>query len=61
MQTVETTSISTKPPFLMDDIYTPSLDTPHLNVAHALNMQVQQQQKAILELHRFLESSCDCV
>lgn len=47
---------------LVDEIYAPSLSTPAVSLAaNKAAMQAQQRQKAITELHRFLESSCDCV
>lgn len=47
--------------FLVDEIYAPSLNTA-ANLADAkAAIEAQQHTKAINELHRFLESSCDCV
>jgi hypothetical protein len=48
--------------FLVDEIYAPSLNPSAANLADAkAAIEAQQHTKAINELHRFLESSCDCV
>jgi len=48
--------------FLVDEIYAPSLNTSAAHLADAkATIEAQQHTKAINELHRFLESSCDCV
>lgn len=48
--------------FLVDEIYAPSLNASAASLTSIkAATEAQQQQKAINELHRFLESSCDCV
>lgn len=48
--------------FLVDEIYAPSLSASAANLKSSkAAAEAQQQLKAITELHRFLESSCDCV
>lgn len=58
MQIVESYQPASSQHLLVDEIYAPSLSTSAANKAAA---QAQQHLKAITELHRFLESSCDCV
>ncbi len=61
MQLIETTASASKH-VLLDEIYAPSLNTPLPNSKDVQAAQkAQQHLKAINELHRFLESSCDCV
>ncbi len=63
MQIVESYQAVSSNHFLMDEIYAPNLN----DTAKASNQSItaatkaQQHLKAINELHRFLESSCDCV
>ncbi len=61
MHIVEATPISATPAFLLDDIYTPALSKSHASPVPTHQSVADQHQKAIIELHRFLESSCDCV
>lgn len=60
MQTVEAVANHAVNPVLLDDIYTPALNKTSENPA-VKDQTKQQHQRAITELHRFLESSCDCV
>ena len=49
---------------LTDEIHSPSLKTkPSVTeaIAAQATLKAQQHTKAITELRRFLESSCDCV
>ncbi|BEV06909.1 MULTISPECIES: hypothetical protein [unclassified Methylophilus] len=59
MQIVESYQAVSSQHFLIDEIYAPSLNNAAPN-AKAF-AEEQQHLKAINELHRFLESSCDCV
>lgn len=51
--------------FLMDEIYAPDLNgsrpAPQKASPTAADLKAQRHSQAITELHRFLESSCDCV
>ncbi|HCU83804.1 MULTISPECIES: hypothetical protein [unclassified Methylophilus] len=61
MQIAQSHQASPSKIFLVDEIYAPSLNTA-ANLADAkAAIEAQQHTKAINELHRFLESSCDCV
>lgn len=64
MQIVESYQASSSIHILTDEIYSPSLNTA-LSAAEVADskalLKAQQHKKAITELHRFLESSCDCV
>lgn len=62
MQIAQSYQASLSKHFLVDEIYAPSLSTSAANLADAkATLAAQQHMKAINELHRFLESSCDCV
>lgn len=63
MQIVESHQAAPSNHFLMDEIYAPNLnDTAKTSKqSSAAATKAQQHLKAINELHRFLESSCDCV
>ncbi len=64
MQIVESYQAVSSIHFLTDEIYSPSLNSAHsaAEVADSKEaIKAQQHLKAITELHRFLESSCDCV
>ena len=62
MQIVESYQPASSQHFLVDEIYAPSLKPTAANLATSkAATQAQQHLKAITELHRFLESSCDCV
>ncbi|QDC45094.1 hypothetical protein [Methylophilus medardicus] len=62
MQIVQSYQATPSNHFLVDEIYAPSLNTSAADLADAkVTTQAQQHLKAITELHRFLESSCDCV
>jgi hypothetical protein len=64
MQIVESYQAASSIHFLTDEIYSPSLNTAHsISEATASKEAIKAQEhlKAITELHRFLESSCDCV
>ena len=58
MQTVETYQQSSSNIFL-DDIYVPSLNGGNQQSKESL--KTQKHQHDVDELHRFLESNCDCV
>lgn len=59
MQIVESYQAASSKHFLIDEIYAPSLS--HASDTSKAAAEEQQHLKAINELHRFLESSCDCV
>ena len=63
MQIVESYQAVSSNHFLMDEIYAPNLnDSANAgNQARVAASKAQEHLKAINELHRFLESSCDCV
>lgn len=62
MQIVESYPSASSQHFLVDEIYAPSLKPSAANLATSkAAAEAQQHLKAITELHRFLESSCDCV
>ncbi len=62
MQIVQSVQPASSQHLLIDEIYAPSLNPSAASLAHAKAANVEQQHlKAINELHRFLESSCDCV
>ncbi|MFD0914729.1 hypothetical protein [Methylophilus luteus] len=62
MQIVESYQAASSIHFLTDEIYSPSLNTAAADaLASNASIKAQQHLKAITELHRFLESSCDCV
>lgn len=62
MQIVESYQQASSIHFLTDEIYSPGLNTAAADVsASKASLKAQEHKKAILELHRFLESSCDCV
>jgi hypothetical protein len=61
MQIVESFSTIPAKHFLTDEIYAPSLSTETSDVTTKADVKAHQHTKAINELHRFLESSCDCV
>lgn len=61
MQIVQSHQPAPSKHFLVDEIYAPSLSTPAAKLADAKASEEAQHLKAINELHRFLESSCDCV
>lgn len=58
MQTVETYQQNPSTIFL-DDIYVPSLSSTSKSSAEA--QKAQKHLHDVDELHRFLESNCDCV
>ena len=61
MQIVESYQPASSIHILTDEIYSPSLNTAADVHASKASLNAQEHKKAILELHRFLESSCDCV
>lgn len=64
MQIAESFHTASSLHILTDEIYSPSLKTvPSAAdvIAAQATLKAQQHTKAITELHRFLESSCDCV
>lgn len=58
MQTVEAYQ-QTNPHVFMDDIYVPSLT--HNTKTAAEVLKSQKHAHDVDEMHRFLESNCDCV
>lgn len=62
MQIAESFQSSSSRHFLMDEIYAPSLNPSDSSSASSKETEETNNHiKAINELHRFLESSCDCV
>ena len=64
MQIAESFHTASALHLLTDEIYSPSLKTiPSVAdvLAAQATLNAQQHTKVITELHRFLESSCDCV
>ncbi|MDP8566469.1 hypothetical protein [Methylophilus aquaticus] len=63
MQIVESYQAVSSNHFLTDEIYAPNLNDPANpgKQSMAAATKAQEHLKAINELHRFLESSCDCV
>jgi hypothetical protein len=61
MQIVESYQPASSIHILTDEIYSPSLNTAAADALSNASIKAQQHLKAITELHRFLESSCDCV
>jgi hypothetical protein len=59
MQTVETTYQQPSAQIFLDDIYVPSLSGKSSNTTE--NIKMQKHLHDVDELHRFLESNCDCV
>lgn len=64
MQIVESYQPASSIHILTEEIYSPSLNNATSAaelIASNASIKAQQHLKAITELHRFLESSCDCV
>lgn len=61
MQIVESYQPASPIHILTDEIYSPGLNTASNVIATKASLKAQEHLKAITELHRFLESSCDCV
>lgn len=61
MQLLEPSTTHASQHLLVDEIYAPSLSNAASKRHDAQAAHDAQHQKAINELHRFLESSCDCV
>ncbi len=59
MQVVQNYQAVPNQSVLLDEIYAPALSTQTGKVT--INLKQKEHQKAINELHRYLESSCDCV
>ncbi|MGQ2965147.1 hypothetical protein [Methylophilus sp.] len=63
MQIVESYQPASSIHILTDEIYSPSLNTASAaeSITSTASLKAKEHLKAITELHRFLESSCDCV
>lgn len=64
MQIVESHHPALSKHILTDEIYAPRLNAGNSaaeTLANKAALKAQQHMQAIRELHRFLESSCDCV